>query len=329
VRVLIGIEDTKTRSTTKSTKDSYLRGFLRVPRVLRGSLTFVVLFLVFVFSTIVAAAQALSPALEAIVNAERAFARASVEHGQREAFFTYLADDGITFSPGPGPGKAAIRKRPAPAKPTETVLNWAPALGGVSSSGDMGFTTGPYVAEDRSNARPPRSGTYFTVWRKQPDGSFRAAIDAGIVTGAVMTDLSRVTFTAIPGVGTGNGKTANRRETIRSLERADAAFLAAAQQQGLVAAARTFIRDDGRLHRNEDGLVVGREAIGAYLAREDAGFSGERMFASAALAGDLGYTYGRYEVRGKEKGYYVRLWTRDPGRDWRVLIDTTLPLPPS
>lgn len=276
-----------------------------------------------------AAAQSLSPALQAVVDAERAFARASVEHGQREAFLTYLADDGITFSPGPGPGKAAIRKRPAPANPTETVLNWAPALGGVSSSGDMGFTTGPYVVEDRSNARPTRSGMYFTVWRKQPDGSFRAAIDAGIVTSAVATDLSRVTFTPMPGVGIGRSTAANRRETIRSLERADVAFLSAARKQGAGEAARTFVRDDGRLHRNGDGPIVGRGAIDAYLAQERAAFSGERMFAAAALAGDLGYTYGRYELEGKEKGYYVRLWTRDPGREWRVLIETTLPSPPS
>src|SRR2546426_12298852 len=91
------------------------------------------------------AAQSLSPALKAVVDNERAFARASVEHGQREAFLTYLADDGITFSPGPALGKNAIRKRPAPAKPKAILLNWAPMTGGVSSSGDLGFTTGPYI----------------------------------------------------------------------------------------------------------------------------------------------------------------------------------------
>lgn len=114
---------------------------------------------IFACTLIPAAAQKLSPALQAVVDAERAFARASREHGQREAFLTYLADDGITFSPHPGPGKDAIRKRPPPASPPEIVLNWAPMTGGASSSADMGFTTGPYILEDRSpEKRPARHG---------------------------------------------------------------------------------------------------------------------------------------------------------------------------
>src|SRR5262249_20639791 len=57
----------------------------------------------------------------------------------------------------PGLGKRSIRKQPAPANPKATLLNWAPMTGGVSSSGDLGFTTGPFVFEDRSGApRPPR-----------------------------------------------------------------------------------------------------------------------------------------------------------------------------
>ena len=66
------------------------------------------------------AAQSLSPALKAVVDTERAFARASVEHGQREAFLTYLADDGITFSPAPGRGTRSIRKTSGAREPEGT-----------------------------------------------------------------------------------------------------------------------------------------------------------------------------------------------------------------
>jgi ketosteroid isomerase-like protein len=41
------------------------------------------------------------------------------------------------------------------------------------------------------------------------------------------------------------------------------------------------------------------------------------------MAGDLGYTYGTYALKGDQasRGFYVRVWTR--GRDgvWRVALD--------
>jgi ketosteroid isomerase-like protein len=138
---------------------------------------------VMVAGTVVASAQSLSPSLTAVVETERAFASASVEHGQREAFLTYLADDGITFSPAPGPGKSAIRKRPAPANPRAILLNWAPMTGGVSSSGDLGFTTGPYILEDRSGAAQPaqhgtsEKGYYARLWTRDPGGPWKVLLE--------------------------------------------------------------------------------------------------------------------------------------------------------
>jgi hypothetical protein len=68
--------------------------------------------------------------------------------------------------------------------------------------------------------------------------------------------------------------------------------------------------------------VIGHEAIDFYYSDQPQ-FAGE-------IAADLGYTYGRYELtstKSAEKGYYVRLWTRDPGKDWKVLLETYSPLP--
>lgn len=284
--------------------------------------------------TDVLAAQSLSPALKAVVDTERAFARASVEHGQREAFLTYLADGGITFSPAPGRGKRSIRKRPAPANPKATLLNWAPMTGGVSSSGDLGFTTGPFVFEDRSGtARPPQHGMYFTIWKKQRGGEFRAVLDLGIQLDAPVAPVESVSFTPMSGVGTGSGapvKDLNAQK--QSLRDADRAFSEAARARGLADAAREHVRDDARLHRNGRMPIVGREAIDRYLRESEGRFSGRSMFADVSGAGDLGYTYGRYERAregASEKGYYARLWTRDPGGRWKVLLEVTSPVPAS
>ncbi len=59
------------------------------------------------------------------------------------------------------------------------------------------------------------------------------------------------------------------------------------------------------------------------------------MFAEVAQSGDLGYTYGSYELKETsnsnattEKGYYARVWKRGANDQWQVMLDTTSPLPP-
>jgi hypothetical protein len=78
--------------------------------------------------------------------------------------------------------------------------------------------------------------------------------------------------------------------------------------------------------------IVGREAIDRYLRQHPGRLTGQSMFADVSAAGDLGYTYGRYELAPNdtsEKGYYARLWTRDAGSAWKILLDVTSPVPAS
>ena len=50
--------------------------------------------------------------------------------------------------------------------------------------------------------------------------------------------------------------------------------------------------------------------------------------AEAARSGDLGYSYGTYQVSGArpERGAYVRVWTRDAAGKWFVVADVTQPV---
>lgn len=206
--------------------------------------------------------------------------------------------------------------------------------GGVSSSGDLGFTTGPFVFEDRSGApRPPRHGMYFTIWKKQRDGEFRAVLDLGVLLDAPVAPLDTVSFTPMPGVGNASAVASKERNGGKqSLQAADRAFSDAARARGLTDAAREHVRDDGRLHRNGRMPIVGRDAIDRYLGEIQGRFRGTITFADVSAAGDLGYTYGRYELArdgGSDRGYYARLWTRDPGAPWKVLLEVTSPVPAS
>jgi ketosteroid isomerase-like protein len=61
----------------------------------------------------------------------------------------------------------------------------------------------------------------------------------------------------------------------------------------------------------------------------------EPIASDVSQSGDLGYTYGSYElkhtamneVRPPEKGYYVRVWKRDAKGKWKLVFDTTSPIP--
>src|SRR5437764_14297369 len=112
----------------------------------------------------------------ALVEMEHAFARAAAEKGTRDAFLEFLADDGIIFQPGPVNGKQFWQAR----TPRKGLLSWELIFADVSLAGDMGYTTGPY--EFRPNGagdKPTAFGQYFTIWKKQTDGSWKVALDRG------------------------------------------------------------------------------------------------------------------------------------------------------
>jgi ketosteroid isomerase-like protein len=54
----------------------------------------------------------------------------------------------------------------------------------VAGSGDLAYETGRYALtlSDANNANAPatQSGGYVVVWRKEPDGTWKAVIDAPI-----------------------------------------------------------------------------------------------------------------------------------------------------
>src|SRR3954471_18767867 len=114
-----------------------------------------------------------------LVQMEHDFANAAASKGTREAFIEYLADDGIIFQPGPVNGKKFWTER----QPRKGLLSWQPAFADVSRAGDLGYTTGPW--EFRPNGpedQPVAFGQYFTIWKKQRDGSWKAALDRGVTT---------------------------------------------------------------------------------------------------------------------------------------------------
>jgi ketosteroid isomerase-like protein len=121
---------------------------------------------------------ALTVPLRDVVESERAFARLSVEKGQRAALLAFFADDALLFGPEPVNAKKAIDAWPVV---SAAVLDREPRFAGVSDDGTLGYTTGPWLRTAKTGEPPAAaSGWYFTIRRQQPDGCWQVAVDVGI-----------------------------------------------------------------------------------------------------------------------------------------------------
>jgi ketosteroid isomerase-like protein len=128
----------------------------------------------------VVAAQGQS-ALHDMVNTEQAFSKMAQDKSIRDAFMTYIADDGLLFRPGAVNGKKWMIEHPVPQSDKKPVLMWQPSYAGMSASGDMGFTTGPWEAKpDVNDEKISGYGHFVTVWKKQADGTWKFVVDLGI-----------------------------------------------------------------------------------------------------------------------------------------------------
>jgi len=123
---------------------------------------------------------AYSPEVAFLFDLEAKFA-ADTAKGGGAAFAKWFADDAVTLSNGQAPviGKAAIAAD-TNWSAADYQLLWTPEGGRMSPAGDMGFTWGHYEGhfKKRDGSAGVTTGRYMTVWKKQPDGSWKVALDA-------------------------------------------------------------------------------------------------------------------------------------------------------
>ena len=98
------------------------------------------------------------------------------------AFADWFAQDGVALNNGQSPlfGLVAIRKS-ANWDPKVYQLTWTTTDAQMGPSGDMGYTWGHFEGHSKDAAGNPvtTSGRYITLWRKEKDGSWKVALDAG------------------------------------------------------------------------------------------------------------------------------------------------------
>ena len=268
-----------------------------------------------------AQSQRLPLALTQMIDAERAFAARAVVVGWKQAFLEYFADSAVGFDGGVGPAKDQIRKSPDPAGDLQ--LLWEPRYGDIAASGELGYLTGPVrnIRKSRDNGRP-RHSNYASIWKRQPDGSFKVVLDFGVTTPQPVPFAAG--FTRAPG----NRFTGDYDDTTPPLSAADGVLnsgLRVRQADGY----RGRLASAVRFHREGIMPVVGDRAALRWLATQPAYSSIDSRFAEAARSGDLGYTWGSYTVgpaqKPSQRGFYIRIWQRERNGQWNLALDALQP----
>jgi len=287
--------------------------------------------LVFVLSVpVITQEKELPQAQSELVETERAFAKLAGERGIRESFIAYFAEDGIGFAPHPHRVKETLSKSPAPTAPPSIVLNWAPVYGDISQAGDLGWNSGPTVVEDTSSAKKPtRHGMFFSVWKKQSDGSWKVIVDLGSNTPSAVVPLNAPFQTSYRKSSKQTAPSVNLDEQVTGLLKVERELFAAAKAGSVEQAYKSLLSDEARVHRPGMMPAVGKDALLDWLSRQTMTLNGEPHKAEVSRSGDLGYAYGSYELGGTkpEKGYYVRVWKRDAKGQWRIVMDVDHPVP--
>ncbi len=121
---------------------------------------------------------------------------------------------------------------------------------------------------------------------------------------------------------------AQAREEIR---RAEEAFCAMAERDGVKAAFLAFAADDAVLNR-QGNIVAGREAIARYFDEQpnrDVQLTWRPEFVEASPDGQLGYTYGPFTYSATDpsgqkvesQGIFHTVWGRQADGTWKYLYD--------
>lgn len=261
----------------------------------------------------VASEPAVPPVTTApVIAAERAFAGRAGVVGWIPAFREFVEPGGQLAGPeGYSDAPASLAETPDDGN---RALFWWPAFAGISNGGDFGFTTGPVSFDEARTAR----GHYFTVWRRQADGSWKWLYDGGVgpIAEPNLIAPNAADVPSAPVVSGGVGQA----EAVAQVRALEAAGVSAGQ-----------LAPDARVMRARETAGVG--ALAAVRLAQPAGARHEVLRVEASQSGDmvavLGTAHWTREDGAAVSGPYARMWHLRP-EGWRVVYDQLIaPRPPA
>lgn len=284
---------------------------------MRAQLTASFLFIL----SIVLAQEPSGTNLQSMADAERAFAQMAKEKNTRDAFLHFLTDDAVTSAPGQGPrsGKKHLEQQPV----NESWLYWYPVYSDIAASGDFGFNTGPWeFRQKRGDEKPVAFGEFVSIWKKNPQGEWKVAVDIGIVHGPPTDAAVTWTTTAIPlkrklpQSPVKNESLEIERQFIREFSKTGNAVYTG------------LISSEARFYRSGSDPSTTKEKIQELLKSPGPKITYNVMGGEAASSGDLAYVYGTATSEIVKEGVtqtrtssYMRFWKKEDGKNWTIVLD--------
>ncbi len=264
--------------------------------------------------------------LNSMINTEYAFAERAAHVGTRDAFLEFIADEGILFRPIPVNGKEFLSKQSS----RPGLLSWYPVSAYMSSSGDMGCTTGPAEFRKYKDSSAIWFGNFCTVWQLQNDGKWKFLIDTGNFNdrpGEKIEGL-KINQNFETGIYLSEKAKPSEKSEIISI---DKKFNSTLHQNSLIESYKKYVDDDTKLLREGIFPIIGTDKIFLYYNDIKTDLTFVPIDGNISNAGDFGYVYGSLEVNStgtepKRKYNYLRMWRKN-GDNWKILIEATNSIP--
>lgn len=234
-----------------------------------------------------------------IVAAERAFAADGAALGIAPSFLRHSASDAVMIDGTGVTSPKAAFAGPPPTGP-QPLLAWWPLWAGIAQSGDLGFTSGPVELGGK------RQGYYFTVWKKQANGTWKWIYDggAGASSAGEPPAATQPLYLHVSTV-----KPMPQASALAEVAGVEARFAAQARADQKAAFA-AVLAPDAHAYVPQKPAAVGRAAVADVLGAYPSSMEfGKLAGGEASKAGDLAYAYG--QVRwATSNGWYVHVWQR-------------------
>lgn len=277
--------------------------------------------LTFLLSIFLAASLAAQDTAQKIFETEKGFEKLVSERGIRDGFIQFLSPAGVMFMPDAVNAREAWRAR----APSNAALTWNPVWIDVSANGALAYSIGNsrYRPKGRDDSEI-FYGHYLSVWMKQPNGRFLAALDTGIRHEKPASEP--VEFGSPTDLGKGSNP-----EGVSAADSA-VAFYEVAAASGAAKAYKQFLAFDAIALRDGKLPAFGKKAALSLVKSTDGGirFAKRKSFTEAI---DLGYVHSGYTIVDSkgveiEKGNFVQVWKFRNGK-WLIVADVLVPLPKS
>lgn len=136
--------------------------------------------------------------------------------------------------------------------------------------------------------------------------------------------LITIFFTGCPA-----GKVNKEAEWKGEILKTDKEFSDLSKKEGMKKAFIEYMDDNGVLLRPDHMPIVGANAIEFLMETNDTSFTLTWIpsYAQVALSGDLGYTYGIYNLQLQDtllQGTYVSIWKKKKDK-WKFVLDSGNP----